>query len=168
MALREVIERRTARQPMTTAGDPEPERMVSPGINGMGMPVEGAERPAGWDGQRVWLRDFIGFIVSVMSSLVIRRMHDWVWLLLRLIRPSSAWWHPEPRRAEVPEQHAVRGMSACRYRGKRWKEKALVLPAAPSACRAARRPGSGAVAASQSCWPHWAQRSRDAVLWRGL
>lgn len=46
MALREVIERRTAREAMTAAGDPEPEGMVGVRINGMCVPVEGTESPA--------------------------------------------------------------------------------------------------------------------------
>jgi hypothetical protein len=51
---------------MTATGDPDTKRMVSPGINGMGLPVEGAESPAGRDGQGVWVRSSLVGSISFM------------------------------------------------------------------------------------------------------
>ncbi len=94
---------------MTAAGNPEPERMIGPSVNGVGVPIEGAECPAGWDGQGS------GSEVSLSSQT-----RCWVpWLLmgymggcgslLRLIRPSSAWWHPAPGRAIPGRSTRFRG-----------------------------------------------------------
>jgi hypothetical protein len=41
LPLRNVVQRRTARQLMTTASNPDTRRVISPGINRMGLPVEG-------------------------------------------------------------------------------------------------------------------------------
>lgn len=52
----------------------------------------------------------------VRDFLVVGGAHGWVQLLLRLIRPSSAWWHPAPGGA-VPEQRATSGGGCLPVRG---------------------------------------------------
>jgi hypothetical protein len=48
---------------MTAASDPETERMISPGVDGMCLPVAETEGPAGSDRQKIFLRALIGFMV---------------------------------------------------------------------------------------------------------
>jgi hypothetical protein len=149
--------------------------VISPGINGVGVPVERAEGPAGSRGEGVrgvlpqlrlpCMTRQAHVMGPVMFSLVVCRLHGWGMAPARLSPLVGLGWHPGPGEA-IPEQHTASGEGAagtgvCARSGSATGQRHLP------------RAGSGLFVLvlgpcrSQSCWREWGQRVHDAVLWRG-
>ena len=103
-----------AEEAVAPAGDPETERVVSIGVDGVCVLVEGGQGPAKGCGQRRhgWVRRRARVPGAVLFFLVVCGVHGWV-CSCPVSFPSLAWWDPGPGRSSQDQRGSGGLPGAC-------------------------------------------------------